>query len=177
MVTKIQMNRAPVLTLWGVIVAERIGYDEAAALTLGKAVAGLNAQSKGRRLGIYQPKESVEGEVKPPKPAEGEVVYASLLGRLVEAVQTPQGLRATDKGQPADPQNVRRYLEKKFGWSLGEVKEAMQALAKAYPPEELEDRAFSLYEKFRPEIPEGVKGWGAAGELDLEKIHRLARRS
>ena len=49
---KIKINRAPVLTLWAVVVAERLGYDEKTALTLGKAVAGLNAQSKGRRLGI-----------------------------------------------------------------------------------------------------------------------------
>lgn len=45
MAKKLQINRAPVLTLWVVVVAERLGYDESAALTLGKAVAGLNAQS------------------------------------------------------------------------------------------------------------------------------------
>ena len=47
------VNRAAVLTLWAAIVAERLGYDRETALTLGRAVAGLNAQSKGRRLGIY----------------------------------------------------------------------------------------------------------------------------
>ena len=40
---KININRAPVLTLWAVVVAERFGYDPKEALTLGKAVAGLNA--------------------------------------------------------------------------------------------------------------------------------------
>jgi hypothetical protein len=50
---KVKINRAPVLTLWATIVAERLGYDHDAALTLGKAVAGLNAQSKGRRLGLF----------------------------------------------------------------------------------------------------------------------------
>ena len=29
------INRAPVLTLWAAVVAERLGYDRAAALTLG----------------------------------------------------------------------------------------------------------------------------------------------
>ncbi len=56
---KIKINRAPVLTLWATVVAERLGYDTETALTLGKAVAGLNSQSKGRRLGIYEEK-SVE---------------------------------------------------------------------------------------------------------------------
>ena len=45
----VKINRAPVLTLWAVIVAERLGHDHEAALTLGKSLAGLNAQSKGQR--------------------------------------------------------------------------------------------------------------------------------
>jgi len=45
---KIKINRAPVLTLWAAVVAERLGYDKNEALTFGKAVAGPNAQSKGR---------------------------------------------------------------------------------------------------------------------------------
>lgn len=40
----ISINRAPVLTLWAVVVARRLGFRKAEALTLGKAVAGLNAQ-------------------------------------------------------------------------------------------------------------------------------------
>jgi hypothetical protein len=52
--TKITINCAPVLTLWATVVAERLGYDSEAALTLGKTVAGLNAQSKGRRLGLFE---------------------------------------------------------------------------------------------------------------------------
>ena len=52
---KIQINRAPVLTLWAAVVAERLGFKPDEALSLGKALAGLNAQSKGRRLGIFKP--------------------------------------------------------------------------------------------------------------------------
>src|SRR5262245_24241278 len=50
-------NRAPVLMLWAAVVAQRLGFDEDEALTLGKALAGLNAQAKGRRLGIFKPHE------------------------------------------------------------------------------------------------------------------------
>jgi hypothetical protein len=50
----ILINRAPVLTLWAATVAERLGFARDEALSLGKAVAGLTAQSKGRRLGIYK---------------------------------------------------------------------------------------------------------------------------
>lgn len=48
------LNRAPVLTLWAAVVAERQGFSWEEALSLGKAVAGLNAQTKGRALGISQ---------------------------------------------------------------------------------------------------------------------------
>ena len=51
----ISINRAPVLTLWAAIVAQRLGFNKNEALTLGRAVAGLNAQTKGRRLGIFKP--------------------------------------------------------------------------------------------------------------------------
>ena len=51
----ITINRAPVLTLWAAVVAERLGFDPDEALTLGKALAGLTAQSKGQRLGIFTP--------------------------------------------------------------------------------------------------------------------------
>jgi len=39
----IEINRAPVPALWGAVVAERLGFDHGTALTLGKALAGLNA--------------------------------------------------------------------------------------------------------------------------------------
>jgi hypothetical protein len=51
----VTINRAPVLTLWAAVVAERLGFDREEALTLGKAVAGLTAQSTGQQLGILTP--------------------------------------------------------------------------------------------------------------------------
>jgi hypothetical protein len=171
---KIKINRAPVLTLWATVVAERLGYDEAAALTLGKGVAGLNAQSKGRRLGIFQEPEESESEKKEePQPEASQRV--NVLGREVPVVHTNQGVRATVKGQPIQPESVRRYLKHKFGEELDEVQSVMKDLAQAYPSKTLEARAYTLYAKFRPKIPEGKKGWGAAGELDLEMIRSLAK--
>jgi hypothetical protein len=34
----------------------------------------------------------------------------------------------------------------------------------------LERVGFRLYERFRPEVPEGVAGWGAKAELRIERI-------
>ncbi len=49
------MNRAPVLTLWAAVVAEVLGFEHDEALTLGRAVTGLNAYSKEVSLGLFQP--------------------------------------------------------------------------------------------------------------------------
>jgi len=169
-----QINRAPVLTLWAVVVAERLGYKEASALTLGKALAGLNAQSKGRALGLYEAKEKKRTE----KEGTGvgvEVEFVELMGRRIAATQGEKGLVALDKGKPMDPESVRRYLEKKFGEELKPVTEAMREVAGSYDRRELEREAFGLYEEFRPEIPKGQQGWGAKGELDIKKILRLAK--
>lgn len=44
----VEINRAPVLTLWVAVVAERQGFSEEAGLTFGKAISGMLAHSKGR---------------------------------------------------------------------------------------------------------------------------------
>jgi hypothetical protein len=172
---KVRINRAPVLTLWATVVAERLGFDRDAALTLGKGVAGLNAQAKGQRLGIFEkPKDQPTDAIfKAHKPAEQFSV--PLLGRSVPAVQTPQGVRATAKGKPLDPSGVQRYLQQKFGQDLADVQAAMEKLAKACKPDELAAKAYALYEQFRPTIPEGTQGWGAKGELVLDTIRKLAK--
>ena len=161
---KVKINRAPVLTLWATVVAERLGHDHATALTLGKAVAGMNAQAKGRRLGIYEEPQEKEDK-KPKAPRAGEEVMVPLLGCSVPAVHTDQGLRALAKGAPINPDSVSRYFTQKFG----------ETLAKSYRKDALAKQAYALYEQFRPAVPEGMSGWGAAGELDLTRIRALAK--
>jgi len=171
---QIMINRAPVLTLWAAVVAERLGYDRHAALTLGKAVAGLNAQSKGRMLGIYGPPKARERGGPPKKTGLGEDFWIDLCDRGVPAKNTDDGVRAVVKDKPIDPASVQRYIESKFGPDLPRVQEAMGHLAGALAPADLAARAYSLYEQFRPEIPAGRRGWGAKGELDLDFIRSLA---
>jgi len=172
---KFKINRAPVLTLWAAVVAERMGYEKDTALTLGKAVAGLNAQSKGRRLGIYEEKSEEEKEKEKKKKKPGETEFIEILGRGVPAVKTPKGLRAAIQGEAIHAGSVEAYLKQKFKDELEDTRAAMEKLAKAYTPKQLEKEAYGLYEKFRPKIPEGKKGWGAQGELDLDYIRSLAK--
>jgi hypothetical protein len=168
------INRAPVLTLWAAVVAEALGFNHDEALTLGRAVAGLNAYSKGLALGLFQPTPRQVREWRQ-KMHPDEGVTVDLLQRAVPARHTEEGLRALSNGRPIQPESVRKYLENKFGASLDEVHEAMLELAKSLVPSRLAKKAYNLYEKFRPEIPPGKKGWGASGKLDLDAIRRMAR--
>jgi hypothetical protein len=169
----VTINRAPVLTLWGVVVAHRLGFDEAAALTLGKALAGLNAQAKGRRLGIFKPPKLVPGE-RPKKSGLGEEFWIDLCGRAIPAKTTKDGIRAVVKDKPIEPASVLSYLERAFRDDLAPARKAMEALARSIESDILAEKAYSLYEKFRPSVARGKGGWGQKGELDLGRIRALA---
>ena len=170
--TWIKINRAPVLTLWAAVVAERLGFDRPTALTLGQAVAGLSAYAKGVSLGIIEPRPELVRE-RGDQLAEGERLHVDLLGRAVPVVRTDDGLRAVSKGKPGNPAQIERYLAGKFGERLDDARQAMAELAAAYEPADLYRRGFRLYEQFRPAVPAGESGWGAKGELDLRKVRAL----
>lgn len=168
----IRINRAPVLTLWAAVVAERLGFDHDEALTLGRAVAGLSAQAKGRRLGIFEP--SPDNLEQRRREHGSDEVMIDFMQRYVPVIVTPNGIRAVIHGRPMSPQGVDKYIAGKFGAHLNEVRAAMTALAKSIPVSEINRRAFGLYTKFRPEVPEGVEGWGASGVLSLDAIRHAA---
>lgn len=169
------INRAPVPTLWAAVVAEPLGFNPDEALSLGKAVAGLNAQAKGRALGRFEAKPEVVRKARQRK--RGEEFRRTLCGRPVPAKDTENGVRAVSGDKPVDPDSVARYLSQKFGDDLNSAREAMEALASAFPPDDLSEQAFALYQTFRPQIPRGQKGWGAKGTLDLALIRSLAKSS
>ena len=167
----VTINRAPVLTLWAAVVAERLGFEHAEALTLGKSVAGLTAQSKGQRLGIFTPSPEAVRRQRAEKAKAAGVFAVALLGRAVPVLHTDEGLRAVGKDQkPVLPASVEKYLKSKFGEALPAVRAAMQRLAKSRSVDVLADEAFHLYEQFRPAVPAGEAGWGAKGTLSLAKI-------
>lgn len=168
----IRINRAPVLTLWAAVVAERLGFDRDEALTLGRAVAGLSAQAKGRRLGIFEPSpDNLDQKRKEHGPDE---VMIDFMQRHVPVIVTPDGIRAATHGKPMSAPSVEKYIAGKFGTHLDEARRAMIALAASIPVSDINQRAFGLYTRFRPEVPEGVEGWGASSALSLEAIRHAA---
>ena len=62
------------------------------------AVAGLTAQSKGQRLGIFfEPTPEAVRLERAKKAKAAEVLRVALLGRAVSVLRTDDGLRAVDK--------------------------------------------------------------------------------
>jgi hypothetical protein len=109
----IRVNRAPVLTLWATVVAERLGHSPETALTLGRFVAGSSARAKARRLGISDEKQDAEerharaAELKPRR----QTVH--LLSRDIPVSVADGGrLRSTDHDKPATLPNVTPTLRK-----------------------------------------------------------------
>ena len=102
----IRVNRAPVLTLWATVVAERLGFNRDAALTLGRAVAGSSAQMKGRALGIYEPSEEPPSKaaeerrerLKPDETLDLLDVYGTRISQAPGRVVP----RSVDQGRPSN---------------------------------------------------------------------------
>src|SRR3954451_22168889 len=138
---RLTINRAPVLTLWAAVVAERLGFDRSTALTLGQAVAGLSAYAQGVSLGIIEPKPELVRE-QSDRLAEAEQLYVDLLGRAVHVVRTPDGLRAVNKGKLGNPVQIEKYLAGKFKDRLEDARSAMAELAAVHGPADLYRRGF-----------------------------------
>ncbi|MDO9712419.1 hypothetical protein [Paracraurococcus lichenis] len=167
----IRVNRAPVLTLWAAVVAERLGHAPDTALSLASAVAGTAARAKARRLGLAEEHEAAAPKEGRPAPRR----TVRLLGREIPLAEGPEGpLAAEPDGRPAKPGAVRAYVARAFGERLPEVRAAMEDLAARFEPEELNRIGFRLYEAFRPEVPPDVSGWGARAALHLERIRAAA---
>ncbi|MDP6779271.1 MAG: hypothetical protein QGI83_21130, partial [Candidatus Latescibacteria bacterium] len=171
----IAINRTPVLTLWGTVVSQRLGYDWETALTLGRCLSGLNAQTKGRRLGIFAAPKGTDDDSAPRKMGLGEEFWIRICGRSLPARRTVRGVRAVTGDRAIAPRSVENYLKGRFGDRFEDARTRMTELAGSYTPELLDQAAWDLYVRFRPRIPDGIEGWGAQGVLDLDLIRSLAR--
>eukprot|EP00850_Spirogloea_muscicola_P000047 SM000001S04449 [mRNA] locus=s1:273364:275578:- [translate_table: standard] len=169
----VKINRAPVLTLWVAVVAQREGYSFEEAVTFGKAISGLYAHSKGKRLGLVEePDEEREEEKKRMK--EGKQKFEAFGTKILG--EKSDGLRlAVQEGKAIKPASVQAYLHRAFKDKFVQVKEAMEVLAEAHSADSIGGLGYQLYENFRPNIPEGTRGWGSKGDLDLQYIRQLAK--
>ena len=110
----VSINRAPVLTLWATVVARRLGFDKDEALSLARAVAGLNAYSKGRRLGLFRSLLERHGLPLPAFPG-----MAWVTDRLPDGTEVAVGVAEAEAGPlayvfPADKVQFDRTEERRL---------------------------------------------------------------
>ncbi|GAA5918233.1 hypothetical protein JCM1841_005320 [Sporobolomyces salmonicolor] len=159
------VNRAPVMTAWACIVAERLGFRRQEALSIAHVFTDLNATAKGISLGLKS-KEERKVELGSSQP------FVEILGRRVPVLATQSGeWRAISKGVVADPSTGFSYMQRAFRQQLGAVVGAMRLLANSFDPNELNEKGYGLYLSFRPD----VDGWGKKAELRLSTILNLRR--
>ncbi|GAA5850904.1 hypothetical protein JCM8547_009127 [Rhodosporidiobolus lusitaniae] len=153
-------NRAPVMTAWSFIVAERLGFRRQEALSIAHVLTDMNATSKGVSLGILPDGRHLT-EVGSSQP------FVEILGRKVPVLSTQNGeWRAISKGVVADPGKAFAYVKGAFRQQMGAVVGAMRLLAESFTPADLNKKGYGLYLSFRPE----VEGWGKKGELRMSTI-------
>jgi len=163
----VEINRAPVLTLWATVVAQREGFSRREALTYGKWIATVFAQSKGRALGKFDTSKGPPAE-------EREAEHVRAFGdKKIPVSKDSSGDRlALQQQKTVDPTHVQEYLQQKFGNKLMETEAAMKELADNMDVEELKESAYDLYTQIRPEW----KGWGKKAAMNLSEIRQIAHQ-
>jgi hypothetical protein len=79
------------------------------------------------------------------------------LGRDVPVLSAADGTsRGKMRASRRQPKSVQSYIARAFGDRPLDVRTVKEMLATALPPEELNHTGFRLYERFRPDVPDGV---------------------
>lgn len=79
---------------------------------------------------------------------------------------------------PYNDVQTMKYLTKAFGGAQGlsAVQQKLESLARAYG-DNLADAAYRLYERFRPDISDGVSGWGEKGLFQFQVVDELIKEA
>ncbi|KAG6355698.1 hypothetical protein INS49_003662 [Diaporthe citri] len=172
------INRAPVLELWGACVAQ-FQYPDFSwdlCLSIGSSISTITAISKGRSIGtIAPPDESKDAASKDQNKKNGDDLPT------VKVMGFPMKIKDDSvivKGKPKTTREVS--LVRKYGSeeSYGKAKNAMTEALQDWKGKEneLDLKAFHMYEQFRPDVAKGQKGWGRKGELHLSKVRDTIRK-
>ncbi|KAG1783256.1 hypothetical protein EV702DRAFT_1176445 [Suillus placidus] len=162
------VNRAPLMTAWATVVAERLGFEREEALSIASVYTEMNAISKGVSLGIFD--KSRKKEIEPIKGSTQP--YVDLLGRRPLYQTQNETWRALDNTSPALPSTAFSYISRAFRQTTPYIIGALRLLAESFPPPELNSKGFGLYAEFRP----NVDGWGKRGEVRCEQILSLRKK-
>lgn len=171
----ITINRAPVLELWGSCVTQFLypSLSWSTCLSAGGAISTITAISKGRSIGkIEKPDPGEAQKKKEEREKKAEKENLEELETMSFKLSLDKDGNAMVGGKPK--KGNEETLKKKYGGDeqYDKVKKAIQDALKSWKgnEEELDSRAFKMYEDFRPNIPPGQSGWGRKGQLNLDTV-------
>jgi hypothetical protein len=169
------INRAPVLQLWGSIVAKLVHPDLpwAACLSIGNAISSLCAVSKGRSIGLIKPADDTKKDRKKRQRQFDNTRIVKVMGFSLPIM----GDAVILGGKPR-PLKEESLKHKFGGQQYDAVKTAFEDSIQSWKghEDELNTKAFHMYEQFRPTVASGQKGWGRKGELSTSEIAKAVRR-
>ncbi|KAG6821636.1 hypothetical protein H0H93_000145 [Arthromyces matolae] len=156
------VNRAPLMTLWAMTIAERLGFRREEALSIASVYTEMNALSKGISIGLYDKgkergMEAVKG---------GSQSYIEFMGRRPLYRTQADQWRALSNGTPVEPSDAFSYVSRAFRQTTPHISGALKLLADSFKVEEINSRAWGLYADFRP----SVDRWGARSEVKYSTI-------
>ncbi|KAJ7754232.1 hypothetical protein DFH07DRAFT_868610 [Mycena maculata] len=161
------VNRAPLMTAWSTLVAERLGFQREEALSIASVFTELNAVSKGVSMGIY--KQGTERGMEASK--AGSQPFVDLMGRSPLFQTQNSQWRALSNGTAIQPSTAFSYISRALRQTTPHIIGALRLLVESFTPEEINAKAWGLYAEFRPE----VNGWGERAEVKCEKILGLRK--
>jgi hypothetical protein len=175
------INRSPVLQLWGATVSSFLHPDLSwpTCLSIGNAISALCAVSKGKSIGVIEPKDEDPDERQKRKEAEKKkwkeegVKEVQVMGFSLRV--KGEAVLLGGKGKPLNEE----ALKGKFG-GVEMYEAARRTMRDALETwkceeEELNKKAFHMYEQFRPSVAAGRQGWGRKGELNLMEVENVIR--
>jgi hypothetical protein len=171
----IVINRAPVLELWGACVASFLHPELPwnACLNVGSSISTLTAISKGRSIGTIVPPDPNAKKDKKKDTGGEDLTTFKIMG--FPMTTKDDGVTVKGKVRTVREANVTRKWGEE---NLERVKTIMMDALKTWKGDEneLDKKAFHMYEQFRPEVAKGQRGWGKKGELYLPKVENAIRK-
>ncbi|KAJ7908275.1 hypothetical protein B0H13DRAFT_2016861 [Mycena leptocephala] len=163
------VNRAPLMTAWSTLVAERLGFQREEALSIASVYTEMNALAKGVSMGIY--KQGMDKGAEALK--EGSQPYVELMGRRPLYKTQNSQWRALLNGTAVQPSTAFSYISRALRQTTPHIIGALRLLAESFTPQEINTKAWGLYAEFRPE----VTGWGERAEVKCETILGLRKKT
>jgi hypothetical protein len=174
---KVMINRAPVLQLWSACVAQLV-YPKLSwetCLSIGSAISTICAVSKGRSIGaIPEHDDSEKGKKRSQKMEELDVIKV-----MQFKIPLKRGLALVGAQQKNGKPGTEEPLKRKFGErEYSKVKDVFDYCLRPWRghEEELNEKAFKMYERFRPQVSSGQRGWGRKGTLSLDTVKSTVER-